>query len=228
MSLVCLIIYKLVRCGCCEQKTASTGCCSVTRVQIVRTTAAFSCAKFWVLSRRVSQVTLLQCCGSLQRSLKMGKKRRAFDDADESEEDEISRHAEAAWLARRRAQQPPAAAPPPPPGGPGPRTQGKGKPPKKKRKKPEPPAEAAAPDQPKRSKSARKRAAAAAARERKAKAVKAEKKAKRKEKWRQEGIKNKKAAGGRVHRQTEKHGESRWGKKDGEDAPKPSARDKKS
>ena len=37
----------------------------------------------------------------------MGKKRRAFDDdADESEEDEISRHAEAAWLARRRAQQP--------------------------------------------------------------------------------------------------------------------------
>ena len=34
----------------------------------------------------------------------MGKKRRAFDDdADESEEDEISRHAEAAWLARRRA-----------------------------------------------------------------------------------------------------------------------------
>ena len=41
----------------------------------------------------------------------MGKKRRAFDDdADESEEDEISRHAEAAWLARRRAQQPPAPA----------------------------------------------------------------------------------------------------------------------
>ena len=57
---------------------------------------------------------------------------------------------------------------------------------------------------------------------------KAEKKAKRKERGRQEGIKNKKAAGGRVHRQTEKHGESRWGKKDGEDAPKPSARDKKS
>ena len=93
--------------------------------------------------------------------------------------------------------------------------------PKKKRKKPEPPAEAAEPEPPKRSKSARKRAAAAAARERKAKAVKAEKKAKRKERWRQEGIKNKKAAGGRVQRQSEKHGESRWGKKDGEDAPKP-------
>ena len=160
----------------------------------------------------------------------MGKKRRAFDDADESEEDEISRHAEAAWLARRRAQQP---APPPPaaepPRGPGHRTQGKGKPPKKKRKKPAPPPPTEAEEaQPKRSKSARKRAAAAAARERKAKAVKAEKKAKRKERWRQEGIKNKKAAGGRVHRQTEKHGESRWGKKDGEDAPKPSARDKKS
>ena len=155
----------------------------------------------------------------------MGKKRRAFDDADESEEDEISRHAEAAWLARRRAQQP---APPPPaaepPRGPGHRTQGKGKPPKKKRKKPEPPAETTEPEPPKRSKSARKRAAAAAARERKAKAVKAEKKAKRKERWRQEGIKNKKAAGGRVQRQSEKHGESRWGKKDGEDAPKPSAK----
>ena len=161
----------------------------------------------------------------------MGKKRRAFDDADESEEDEISRHAEAAWLARRRAQQPaPPAEAAEPPRGPGHRTQGKGKPPKKKRKKPAPPPppEAAEPEQPKRSKSARKRAAAAAARERKAKAVKAEKKAKRKERWRQEGIKNKKAAGGRVQRQSEKHGESRWGKKDGEDAPKPSARDKKS
>ena len=51
-----------------------------------------------------------------------------------------------------------------------------------------------------------------------------EKKAKRKERWRQEGIKSKKAAGGRVQRQSEKHGESRWGKKDGEDAPKPSAK----
>ena len=159
----------------------------------------------------------------------MGKKRRAFDDdADESEEDEISRHAEAAWLARRRAQQPPApAAAAEPPRGPEHRTQGKGKPPKKKRKKPAPPppAETTEPEaQPKRSKSARKRAAAAAARERKAKAVKAEKKAKRKERWRQEGIKSKKAAGGRVARQTDKHGESRWGKKDGEDAPKPSAK----
>ena len=158
----------------------------------------------------------------------MGKKRRAFDDeADESEEDEISRHAEAAWLARRRAQQPPApAAAAAPPRGPGHRTQGKGKPPKKKRKKPAPPpTETTEPEaQPKRSKSARKRAAAAAARERKAKAVKAEKKAKRKERWRQEGIKSKKAAGGRVARQTDKHGESRWGKKDGEDAPKPSAK----
>ena len=71
-------------------------------------------------------------------------------------------------------------------------------------------------------------AAAAEQGEQAAGQTKAEKKAKRKEKWRQEGIKSKKAAGGRVQRQSEKHGESRWGKKDGEDAPKPSARDKKS
>ena len=219
----CFDVYQCIHC-CCPQVALLQQLkrCSVAAARAVRHSRQLT-HEHCTASRAV-RYQAFRARALRRAQAVMGKKRRAFDDdADESEEDEISRHAEAAWLARRRAQQP---APPPPaaepPRGPGPRTQGKGKPPKKKRKKPEPPAEAAEPAQPKRSKSARKRAAAAAARERKAKAVKAEQKAKRKEKWRQEGIKNKKAAGGRVHRQTEKHGESRWGKKDGEDAPKKS------
>ena len=74
---------------------------SANALQIGRTTAALSCAKSCVLPRRVSVNFTTAPCKHCTAAV-MGKKRRAFDDeADESEEDEISRHAEAAWLARR-------------------------------------------------------------------------------------------------------------------------------